>query len=200
MFLFQNKCLQKNNPPFTKKVATKQYTDSTVVLVRGLNLRLIRRLAPARMAIRYIPARLELQLLSLPRLLAPTLARAPLMQFSRRLCLFSPWALPSYRHAACMVIGYTSTRMSTAAKPRSNPEKYVVILKKNLGSRRPPQGRRPGAVAPPRAMVDPPLSGNVDCVVSKAGVPKKYEVKVGIAAPSLIVQKLFPLQTWWSPS
>ena len=74
LFLFQNKCLQKNNPPFTKKVATKQYTDSTVVLVRGLNLRLIRRLAPARMAIRYIPARLELQLLSLPRLLAPTLA------------------------------------------------------------------------------------------------------------------------------
>ena len=73
LFLFQNKCLQKNNPPFTKKVATKQYTDSTVVLVRGLNLRLIRRLAPARMAIRYIPARLELQLLS-PRLLAPTLA------------------------------------------------------------------------------------------------------------------------------
>ena len=112
--MFQNKCLQKNNPPFTKKVATKQYTDSTVVLVRGLNLRLIRRLAPARMAIRYT---------SQARAAAAVAAAAAGSHLSL-------WALPSYRHAACMVIGYTSTRMSTAAKPRSNPEKYVVILKK----------------------------------------------------------------------
>ena len=54
----------------------------------------------------------------------------------------SLWALPSYRHAACMVIGYTSTRMSTAAKPRSNPEKYVVILKKS-GFQAPPSGPAP---------------------------------------------------------
>ena len=142
LFLFQNKCLQKNNPPFTKKVATKQYTDSTVVLVRGLNLRLIRRLAPARMAIRYIPARLELQLLSPPRLLAPTLAYR---------CITK---LP-----ACSMYGYwlhVHTHVHSG-KTKIKSGKICCNLKKNLGSRRPPQGRRPGAVAPPRAMVDPPL-------------------------------------------
>ena len=93
--------------------------------MRGLNLRLIRRLAPARMATDRHEgneswARMAIRYTSQARAAAAVAAAAAGSHLSL-------WALPSYRHAACMVIGYTSTRMSTAAKPRSNPEKYVVI-------------------------------------------------------------------------
>ena len=110
-----------------------------------LNLRLIRRLAPARMAIRYIPARLELQLLSLPRLLAPTLA-------------YGHYQVTGMQHVWLLV---TRPHACPQRQNQDQIRKICCNLKKNLGSRRPPQGRRPGAVAPPRAMVDPPLYSTI---------------------------------------
>ena len=42
------------------------------------------------------------------------------------------------------------------------------------------------------------MSDNVDSIIFKSGMAENMGIEVGIAAPSLAVQKLFPLPVWLS--